>query len=279
MPLQRSAMLFLGLVTFGFMRNGHSTSSTFVHMLPQEVPMPHLPSLNDGLEVVANIEFQSAIEAWNHRQPERGLELYRRSAQKGHEVGEYCFRFGLYHEMAPADLKQALTWYRRGARMNHQGSVTMLGKLLFMVGKLPQAARMLLRTALPASGSIGGVLDGTSRRLPSIVDRGLGGETGDSLAQWFLAEVYLKNSKLRPAVKWWKQSAGNGDADAMMRLYVLFSQGGHGIPQERMRSEHWLLAAAAHGHKDALDMVNWASTLHTKVEEKWMRLMESYGWF
>eukprot|EP00930_Biecheleria_cincta_P001767 TRINITY_DN102869_c0_g1_i1.p1 TRINITY_DN102869_c0_g1~~TRINITY_DN102869_c0_g1_i1.p1 ORF type:complete len:280 (-),score=37.77 TRINITY_DN102869_c0_g1_i1:537-1376(-) len=276
---QRSAMLFLSLVAFGFMPNVDSTSSTFVHMLPQEVPMPRSASLNDGLEAIANTEFQSAVDAWNHRQPERGLELYRRSAQKGHEVGEYCYRFGLYHELPPADMKQALTWYKRGARMNHRGSVTMLGKLLFVAGKLPQAARVLQRTALPASGSIGGPLEGSSRRLPNVVDRGLGGETGDSLAQWFLAEIFLKSAKLRPAVKWWKRSAGNGDTDAMMRLYVLFSQGGHGIPQEIVRSNHWLLAAAAHGHKEALDMVNWASTIHTKAEDKWIRLMESYGWF
>lgn len=273
------AMLFLVLVVFGCVPSGHSTSSTFVHMMPQEVPTLSLPSLNYGLDVVANTEFQLAVKAWSDRQPERGLELYRRSAQKGHEVGEYCFRYGLYHELPPADVKQALLWYKRGARMNHRGSVTMLGKLLFAAGQLTQAARVLHRTALPVAASIGGPLEASSMRVPNTLDRGLGGETGDSLAQWFLAEIYLKKLKLRPAVKWWRRSADNGDSDAMMRLFTLFSQGGHGIPQETARSRHWLLAAASKGHKEALDMVNWAATLHTKVEEKWMRLMESYGWF
>lgn len=45
-----------------------------------------------------------------------------------------------------------------------------------------------------------------------------------------------------------------------------------------MLARHWLFAAAAHGHKDALDHVNWAGAKRPRVEQKWMDLMEDRGW-
>jgi len=50
--------------------------------------------------------------------------------------------------------------------------------------------------------------------------------------------------------------------------------------EEPMLARHWLLAAAAHGHKDALDRVNWAvaTTQRPKMEQKWIDLMEEHGW-
>ena len=45
-----------------------------------------------------------------------------------------------------------------------------------------------------------------------------------------------------------------------------------------MLARHWLFAAAAHGHKDALDHVNWAGAKRPRVEQKWVDLMEDRGW-
>lgn len=238
-----------------------SVSSGFVHLMPQ--PWHSLPSLDAGLERAAQAEYELGVQAWNLRQAEQGLELFLRSAQKGYEVGEYCFRYGMYHEFPPSDMQQAFRWYKRGARMNHKGSTTMLGKLHLAAGQRDQAMHVLQRTAVPNR---------------AFRTEGHGGQRGDSLAQWFLGELFLQSAKLRDAVKWWKLSAENGDIDAMMRLSQIFKDGAVGIPQEPMLSRHWLFAAAAHGHKDALDHVNWAATLRPRAEQKWIDLMEEYGW-
>lgn len=228
-----------------------AVGASFVHLAAQ-VPWQSLPGLDAGLEHAARAEYELGVQAWNLRQPEQGLELFLRSAQKGHQVGEYCFRYGMYHELPPSDIKQALRWYRRGARMNHKGSTTMLGKLHLAAGQKEKALHFLQRTGLPQRS-----LE-TSRTLrrSDVLDRGHGGERGDSLAQWFLGELFMQSAKLRDAVKWWKLSAENGDSDAMMRLSQVFSDGAVGVPQEPMLAKHWLLAAAAHGHKEALDRVS-----------------------
>merc|ERR1740123_2116504 len=185
------------------------------------------------LQEIANWEFQQATKTWGMNNLMGAIRLFLRSAQKGHEVGEYCFRWGQYHELPPPDINQAIRWYSRGARMNHKACTTMLGKLHIAVGQKERAKQLLVRTATPE-----------------------GFATGDSLAQWFLAELNLSAGKLREAVRWWKRSAENGDIDAMMRLAKVFTQGGIGIPQEAMRARHWLLAAAAHGHQEALGQLN-----------------------
>eukprot|EP00931_Biecheleriopsis_adriatica_P077451 TRINITY_DN51017_c0_g1_i1.p1 TRINITY_DN51017_c0_g1~~TRINITY_DN51017_c0_g1_i1.p1 ORF type:complete len:287 (+),score=58.37 TRINITY_DN51017_c0_g1_i1:71-931(+) len=254
-------------------------SSTFVHLIAQ-VTRPSLPSLDVGLDQLANVEFEMGIQAWAFRQPERGLELFRRSAQKGHHVGEYCFRYGMYHELPPSDIKQAVRWYRRGARMNHQGSTTMLGKLQMAAGQTAQAIQVLSRTAAPALSALGGVAEAGSKR-PNVLERGHGGQKGDSLAQWFLGELYMKSSKLRDAVKWWKRSAENGDSDAMLRLSQVLANvntSWPGIPKEPMLSRHWLLAAAAHGNQAAIGQINWTGTLRPRVEQRWIEKMENFGW-
>eukprot|EP00443_Scrippsiella_acuminata_P072924 CAMPEP_0115373628 /NCGR_PEP_ID=MMETSP0271-20121206/1533_1 /TAXON_ID=71861 /ORGANISM="Scrippsiella trochoidea, Strain CCMP3099" /LENGTH=210 /DNA_ID=CAMNT_0002796643 /DNA_START=18 /DNA_END=647 /DNA_ORIENTATION=- len=206
---------------------------------------PYLSLQSDGtgetlqLQEIAVHEFQQATERWQLQNLMGAIQLFLRSAQKGHEVGEYCFRWGQYHELPPSDIQQALRWYSRGARMNHKGSTTMLGKLHYALGQKDKAEKWLRRTAAP---------------------RSYGGEFGDSLAQWFMGEMSFQAGELRKAVRWWKRSAENGDVDAMMRLFTVFSQGGSGIPREPMLGRHWLLAAAAHGHQEALSRVAWPAS-------------------
>lgn len=255
------------------------SASSFVHLIPQ-VPWQALPSLDVGLERAARAEYEMGVQAWNLRQAEQGLELFLKSAQKGHEVGEYCFRYGMYHEFPPSDMQQAFRWYKRGARMNHKGSTTMLGKLHMAAGHRDEAMHFLQRTGLPNTGRLVPGMDEPFRSLSveDLAGKGHGGERGDSLAQWFLGELFLQSAKLRDAVKWWKRSAENGDSDAMMRLSQVFREGAIGVPQEPMLARHWLFAAAAHGHKDALDHVNWAGAKRPRVEQKWMDLMEDRGW-
>merc|ERR1719277_937454 len=211
------------------------------------------------LEEIAASEFQEGTEAWQLQNLLGAMRIFLRSAQKGYQVGEYCFRWGQYNELPPSDIKQALRWYSRGARMNHKGSLTMLGKLHYAMGQKDKAEEWLQRTAAP---------------------RSYGGETGDSLAQWFMGEMSFQAGELRKAVRWWKRSAENGDSDAMMRLFVVFSQGASGIPQEPMLGRHWLLAAAAHGHQEALSRVSWPSSPHSRpqVERIWLDQMQDKGW-
>eukprot|EP00434_Breviolum_minutum_P013609 symbB.v1.2.011996.t3/scaffold815.1/size160196/7 len=231
-----------------------SASSGFVHLLPH---VWQVPQFDGDLEQNARAEYELGLQAWNLRQAEQGLELFLRSAQKGHEVGEYCFRYGMYHELPPADIQQAFRWYRRGARMNHPKCTTMLGKLHMAVGHRDDAIHFLQKTGRPNAGHVVQMED-EWRTLSEDLAGSVGGERGDSLAQWFLGELFLQSAKLRDAVKWWKLSADNGDSDAMMRLSQVLREGAIGVPQEPMLARHWLLAAAAHGHKDALDRVNWA---------------------
>jgi len=129
------------------------SASSFVHLIPQ-VPWQALPSLDVGLERAARAEYEMGVQAWNLRQAEQGLELFLKSAQKGHEVGEYCFRYGMYHEFPPSDMQQAFRWYKRGARMNHKGSTTMLGKLHMAAGHRDEAMHFLQRTGLPNTGRL-----------------------------------------------------------------------------------------------------------------------------
>lgn len=245
-------------------------SASFVHLIPQ-VPWQALPSLDVGLERAARAEYEMGLQAWNLRQAEQGLELFLR---------EYCFRYGMYHEFPPSDMQQAFRWYKRGARMNHKGSTTMLGKLHLAAGHRDEAMHFLQRTGLPNRGRVVPGMDEPFRSLSveDLAGKGHGGERGDSLAQWFLGELFLQSAKLRDAVKWWKLSAENGDSDAMMRLSQVFRDGAIGVPQEPMLARHWLFAAAAHGHKDALDHVNWAGAKRPRVEQKWVDLMEDRGW-
>mmetsp|Transcript_29042 Transcript_29042/g.76793 ORF Transcript_29042/g.76793 Transcript_29042/m.76793 type:complete len:259 (-) Transcript_29042:96-872(-) len=234
-----------------------SASSNFVHFSALDTVFTNGRPGGGGLrlEEIASLEFLEASEAWQLQNLLGSIRLFLRSAQKGYEVGEYCFRWGQYHELPPADIKQAFRWYTRGARMNHRSCTTMLGKLHFAMGQRDRARESLRRTAEPS-----------------------GGDAGDSLAQWFLAEMSLQGGAFRDAVRWWKRSAENGDVDAMMRLSQVFAEGAVGIPQEAMRAQHWLFAAAAHGHKDALARVDWDSPSRPEVESRWMQEMERHGW-
>lgn len=223
----------------------------FIHVRGLAEPPPPL-----RLQEIAALEFQEANEAWRLQNLLGGLQMFQRSAQKGYEVGEYCYRWGQYHELPPSDIKQALRWYKRGARMRHKASTTSLGKLHYALGKWDDARHWLGQTAAP---------------------QGDGGEFGDSLAQWYLAESYLKVGAFRNAVRWWKRSAENGDVDAMMRLFHIFTSGAAGIPKEDSRARHWFFAAAAHGHAQALGNITW-STNRPKVEQRWIDHMQRRGW-
>lgn len=233
-----------------------ASGSRFVH-LERISPDQSNSTSKLSLDDMAVFEFQEAIEAWQTQRLLPAIQLFKRSAQKGNEVGEYCYRWGQYHELPPQDIEQALRWYRRGARSLHQGSTTSLGKLHFAIGQPKIASEMLSKTAIP---------------------RGLGGESGDSLAQWFLAEMNFQGGAVRNAVRWWKRSAENGDIDAMMRLSHVFSEGASGIPQDWGRSRHWLFAAAAHGHQDALGRISWDVQDRPRVEARWIKDMEQRGW-
>jgi len=248
-----------------FLEDADATQhARFAHMRLEEPPIV-ISNLSSSswsqldLQGIARFEFQQARTTWRMNNLMGAIRLFLRSAQKGHEVGEYCFRWGQYHELPPPDIHQAVRWYARGARMNHKACTTMLGKLHVVLGQKDKAKEILERTATP---------------------EGFG--SGDSLAQWFLAELNLGSGKLRDAVRWWKRSAENGDIDAMMRLAKVFTQGAIGIPQEKMRGRHWLLAAAAHGHQEALGQLSLdisATTFKPKVEIEWIKHMEDQGWF
>mmetsp|Transcript_48695 Transcript_48695/g.145474 ORF Transcript_48695/g.145474 Transcript_48695/m.145474 type:complete len:255 (-) Transcript_48695:200-964(-) len=234
----------------------HGTHADFVQLQPQTQLAPNYGS-SQGLQEIAAMEYQEGVEAWQLQNLLGAIRLFQRSAQKGYEVGEYCFRWGQYHELPPSDIPQALRWYRRGARMNHRACLTMLGKLHVAMGQHDEARHWLNRTAAP---------------------NGDGGASGDSLAQWFLAEMSLQGGDLRDAVRWWKRSAENGDVDAMMRLSQVFSTGAIGVPQDVMRSRHWLFAAAASGHQAALGSVEWNVPGRPEVEQRWIDDMARQGW-
>eukprot|EP00928_Gymnodinium_smaydae_P007902 TRINITY_DN12825_c0_g3_i1.p2 TRINITY_DN12825_c0_g3~~TRINITY_DN12825_c0_g3_i1.p2 ORF type:complete len:274 (+),score=45.13 TRINITY_DN12825_c0_g3_i1:108-929(+) len=212
------------------------------------------------LESIASLEFQEARSAWRNNNLVHAIAHYRRSAQKGYEVGEYCFKWGQYHELAPADKQQAMRWYKRGARLNHLGCITALGKVRFALGLHNQATSWLMLAAKPeANGS------------DSAGD-------GDSLAQWYLAELRLKQGRWRDAVRWWLRSAAGGDHDAMMRLSEVFAIGSGGIPLEPARSRYWQLRAAASEHPRAVQEVDWKEKNRPRAESGLVEGMRKKGW-
>jgi len=266
--------------------SGSKSKKVPIEELPKLLLMPPEPSgLLPGirphnsmeLQVLAARDFQKGNELWELRQLMEGIKSFGKSAQRGHGVADYCFRWGQYHELAPADVPQALRWYRRGARMNHGPSVAMLAKLLFVQGDRLRAELYWRRLADPqASFSVLNI----SRQAPVQPHRSLGGASGDAVSQWFIAEAKFQTGTLRDAVRWWKRSAENGDVDAMMRLHSVFAVGGAGIPQEHIRARHWLFAAAANGHQEALKAIPWRAPEggHSAVERRWMQTMEAQGW-
>lgn len=231
--------------------------STFVQLASQ-VALSSFPSLGYSLKELAAEEYQEASQAWVLHDFHGSIQLSLKSAQKGYEVGDYCFRWGQYHELPPSDVKQALRWYKRGARMRHKGCTLMLGRLFFLMGQHSDAQEALSHAASP---------------------EGEGSWGNDALAQWFLGEVSMRAGAMRQAVRWWKRSAESGDVDAMMRLVQVFAQGAIGIPQELMRARYWITVAAAHGHQEALQQkLIWADPDRPRVEDRWIRRMELRGW-
>eukprot|EP00929_Paragymnodinium_shiwhaense_P081023 TRINITY_DN42304_c0_g1_i1.p1 TRINITY_DN42304_c0_g1~~TRINITY_DN42304_c0_g1_i1.p1 ORF type:complete len:326 (+),score=67.74 TRINITY_DN42304_c0_g1_i1:70-1047(+) len=252
-----------------------------------DLEVPRAPTgLADGTIVAASLQLpllaakdaQQAEELWELRNLLGSIQLLLRSAQRGHKVAEYCFRWGQYHELPPSDMAQALRWYRRGARMNHLPSITMIGKLAFVQGQRQMAENWwgLIASPLGARPRVQGY------KLGSLtLNSGLGGATGDSLAQWFLAESCKSTERHREAVRWWKRCAANGDTDAMMRLVDTFSSGAPGIPREDERAKYWLSAAAALGDKRALSEFfdnRTESAPASTVERSSILKMERQGW-
>lgn len=230
------------------------SSPLFSQLRPEEIYWPGKLELHD----IAALEFYQAADAWNGRNITGAIKLFGKSAQKGNNVGEYCFRSGQYHELFPPDFAQAMKWYKRGVRVGHRGSTTSLGKLLVAFGNHSEGKQLLKTSALASQG-----------------------DQGDSLAQWLLAELSLSSGAVRDAVRWWKRSAENGDKDAMMRLAAVFAQGTHGVPQEEARSDHWFLASAVHGHPKAFSTIVWPKSSYgdSQVQRYWFHVMESLGWF
>eukprot|EP00439_Symbiodinium_sp_Y106_P007982 s3647_g1.t1 len=129
------------------------------------------------------------------RQEKHTAPLPRKMPESFSSFHGFQPRVKWYHELPPSDIKQALRWYRRGARMNHKGSTTMLGKLHLAAGQKEKALHFLQRTGLPQRS----LETPRTLRRSDVLDRGHGGERGDSLAQWFLGELFMQSAKLRDA--------------------------------------------------------------------------------
>lgn len=213
---------------------------------------------NMPLYTIAAMESLEATDAWNSFNLSGAITLFGRSAQKGYGVGEYCHHVGQYHELAPADIAEARKWYKRGVRAQHRASITSLGTLLYKLGNQKEAFQIFQQAAQPS-----GI-----------------GDSGDSLAQWFLAELSLQAGAFRDAVRWWKRLAETGDIDAMMRLAGVFAQGITGVPQESERARHWFMSSAAHGHVGAVNSMVWnrSDADRPLVELRWIRTMQKMGW-
>ena len=55
----------------------------------------------------------------------------------------------------------------------------------------------------------------------------------------------------KEAVKWWKLSAEQGDADAQFNLGGMYGKG-QGVPQDYASAHMWFNLSGSNGHKDAV---------------------------
>jgi TPR repeat protein len=78
------------------------------------------------------------------------------------------------------------------------------------------------------------------------------GDQGVALAQYRLAEMYLKGEGVpqdfAEAVKWYRLAANRGDVSAQYKLGTMYANG-EGVPQDNILAHMWFNLSAAHGRQ------------------------------
>lgn len=133
---------------------------------------------------------------------------------------------------SPAQLSEAVDWYRRAASRGHAGAQTQLALMYLggygVRGNPEEAARWFRRAA----------------------------ESGDATAQYSIALLYHQGHGVvrdfSEALYWYESAARQGNAGAMNNLAVMHGMG-EGVPQSNVEAYAWFAVAAAHGNTDAVE--------------------------
>ncbi len=113
-------------------------------------------------------------------------------------------------------------------------------------------------------------------------------QSGDAQAQYLLAESYYRGEgakrDYRTALKWYRQAADNGNADAQYQLGYLHQHGPDLVKKDDRQAFEWYLKAAEQGHVSAQTKVSLMYRMGKGVEKnpalarKWsMAVLRSKG--
>jgi len=161
----------------------------------------------------------AAIEAYEHKQFSKSAKLYEEQALGGNAEAQY--RLGSQYDLGeglPADLNEALKWYRLSARQNHPKAQTRLGQLYRLGRGVPKdvkAAADLFRKAA---------------------------FRGDAEAQQALGQLYYEGTGVRrdyrQSANWLHRAAQQGDTDAQSLLGTLYAEG-KGVRRDIVQAYVW----------------------------------------
>jgi len=158
---------------------------------------------------------------------EKMLAYYRRAADAGYPPAQadlgFVYRDGLG---VPRDFTAARKWFERAAGAGYSGAMVELGRAYRFGQGVPEdreAAEKWFRIAI---------------------------EKGDSLGLLNLGLLYETESRYDKAFKLYQESAGQGQADAILRLYCCYWEG-RGVAENRRTAKEWLVKAAEAGNAAA----------------------------
>ena len=99
-------------------------------------------------------------------------------------------------------------------------------------------------------------------------------EQGDAEAQYALGGLYNRGQGVSQdyalSLKWFKMAAEQGDSDAQFSLGGIYSRG-LGVVKDRVRAHMWFNLAATHGNKEAVQYRDITSNIFW-IPKNWLKL-------
>lgn len=178
--------------------------------------------------------------------------------------GRSLGRLGETYENEPVDASVS-----RGTPMQLRRSISILKPLFFLCTVLPAVHPSV---ASPQSQE-------NAASPASLSSLKSNAEAGDAVAQYKLAQVYLRSNPAAPdyssAIKWLRASASQGNDNAEFMLGYLFEHG-QGLPKDYAKAAENYEAAARQGHSSA---ANNLASLYQNGQGVPKNLGKAFEWY
>jgi len=192
------------------------------------------------VEEPADDLYDKGEAAWDHKDFDEAISLYRKAAEKGHVKAQFsmgrCYELGMCLKQ---DYAKAVEWYRKAAEQNNTEAQYKLG-IFYHQGKgvkedcvkavewLRKAAEQDYASAQYLLGSCYYFCQGVSRDEAKAVEwYRKAAEQGNVLAQSALGECYRDGSGVAAdyakAAEWFRKAAEQGESEAQEMLDALNS--------------------------------------------------------